>query len=118
MTATVAARWSAAATRASPAIAWCAPAILERRSRHGCWRWSATFHKAQPLADGIPREEARERVFARARPAVFELVLGDLARAQTLVVRDRLALPGHRLELSPEEPRAREAVEARIRRRV
>jgi selenocysteine-specific elongation factor len=71
----------------------------------------AEFHKKQPLADGIPREEARERVFARAHPHVFELVLSELAAAKRLVVRDRLALPGHRLELSPEETRARDWLE-------
>jgi selenocysteine-specific elongation factor len=70
------------------------------------------FHKAQPLADGLPREEARERVFARAHPAVFEDVLAELAAGGRLSVRDRLALPGHRLELSPEEARAHELIEA------
>jgi selenocysteine-specific elongation factor len=74
------------------------------------------FHKAQPLADGIPREEARERVFARADPAVFELVVNDLSGSNRLVVRERLSLPGHRLELSPEESRAREAVENAYKR--
>jgi selenocysteine-specific elongation factor len=74
------------------------------------------FHKAQPLADGIPREEARERVFAKAHPSVFELVLSELAAANRLIVRDRLALPGHRLELSPEETRGRELVEAAFRK--
>jgi selenocysteine-specific elongation factor len=75
----------------------------------------ADFHKAQPLADGIPREEARERVFARAHPHVFERVLQDLASANRLVVRDRLAAPGHRLELTPEEMRTRAALEAAYR---
>jgi selenocysteine-specific elongation factor len=75
----------------------------------------AEFHQAQPLADGIPREEARERVFARAHPAVFEQVLHDLAGARALVVRDRLALPGHRLELSPEEAHARDVIEQAYR---
>jgi selenocysteine-specific elongation factor len=74
------------------------------------------FHKSQPLADGIPREEARERVFARSHPHVFEMVLNDLATAKQLVVRDRLALPGHRLELSPEEERARTVVEGLYKR--
>jgi selenocysteine-specific elongation factor len=71
----------------------------------------ADFHRTQPLADGIPREEARERLFARAHPHVFERVLQDLARANQLVVRDRLAAPGHRLELTPEEMRTRAALE-------
>jgi selenocysteine-specific elongation factor len=70
------------------------------------------FHRLQPLADGLPREEARGRLFARADPQVFELVLSDLQRSGKLVARDRLALPGHRLELSPEEESARAAVEA------
>jgi selenocysteine-specific elongation factor len=69
------------------------------------------FHKTQPLAEGIPREEARERLFARAHPHVFELVLSDLSAAKRLSVRDRLALPGHRLELNPEEAKTRAAVE-------
>lgn len=70
------------------------------------------FHKTHPLVDGIPREEARERFFARAHPNVFELVLADLNTANKLSVRDRLALPSHRLELNPEETRTRAAVEA------
>jgi selenocysteine-specific elongation factor len=72
----------------------------------------ADFHNTQPLADGIPREEARERLFARAHPNVFELVLADLAASHRLSVRDRIALPGHRLELSPDETRTRSLLEA------
>jgi selenocysteine-specific elongation factor len=74
------------------------------------------FHKAQPLAEGIPREEARERVFARTHAAVFDLVLAELTGAGQVVGRDRLALPGHRLELSPEESRARQVIEDAYRR--
>jgi selenocysteine-specific elongation factor len=69
------------------------------------------FHKSQPLVEGLPREEARERLFARAHPNVFELVLSELSDAKRLSVRDRLALPGHRLELNPEEARTRAVVE-------
>jgi selenocysteine-specific elongation factor len=43
---------------------------------------------------------------------VYELVLQDLSRGGRLSVRDRLALPGRRLELSPEEARARASIEA------
>lgn len=74
------------------------------------------FHKAQPLADGIPREEARERVFARAHPDVFTLVVQELSDARRLSARDRLALPGHRLELSPEEQRAFDGIDTAYRR--
>jgi len=74
------------------------------------------FHRSHPLVDGLPREEARERVFARAHADVFEEVLAVLAAAGKLSVRDRLALAGHRLELSPEEARARELIEAAFHR--
>jgi selenocysteine-specific elongation factor len=74
------------------------------------------YHQAHPLADGLPREEARERIFAAMHPAVFDVVVGDLTAAGKLAARDRLALPGHRLELSPEEQRAREIVEGLYRR--
>jgi selenocysteine-specific elongation factor len=74
------------------------------------------FHKAQPLADGIPREEARERVFGQAHPDVFALVLDELGRCGRLMVRERLALPGHRLDLSPEEQRVRDGLDAAYKR--
>jgi selenocysteine-specific elongation factor len=69
------------------------------------------FHKAEPLADGMPREEARERLFARAHPAIFEHVVQRLSAGHQLVARERLALPGHRLELPPEEAQARDLLE-------
>jgi selenocysteine-specific elongation factor len=75
------------------------------------------FHRAQPLADGIPREEVRERIFARAHPEVFEQVLQDLDNAKKITGRDRLALAGHRLELSAEETRARDLIEAAYKSR-
>ncbi len=68
-------------------------------------------HDAQPLSDGMPREEARERIFGRAAPAVFEHVIGELSAAQKIVATDRLALTSHRVSLSPEEARAQEAIE-------
>jgi selenocysteine-specific elongation factor len=79
-------------------------------------RGVAEFHKTQPLADGIPREEARERFFARAHPAVFEQVVQDLVAAKALVARDRLALSSHRLDLAPEEAHARESIEQAYKR--
>ena len=36
-------------------------------------------HASQPLSEGLPREEARERLFGRASPHVFEHVLSTLA---------------------------------------
>jgi selenocysteine-specific elongation factor len=74
------------------------------------------FHRANPLAGGIPREEARERVFARADIAMFEHVLARLSTEGRLSVSDRLARGGHRLELSADEIQARDAIEAAYQR--
>jgi selenocysteine-specific elongation factor len=68
-------------------------------------------HKAQPLSDGMPREEARERLFRRSPDSVFEAVLKDLVDAGRIVARERLALAGHQLSLSPEESRVHAALE-------
>ena len=72
-------------------------------------------HRAQPLSEGIPREEMREQLFGRGHASVFERVLADLAKAGTIAVRERVALASHRLELSPEEDRARAAIERAYR---
>jgi selenocysteine-specific elongation factor len=69
------------------------------------------YHRSDPLSGGIPREEIRERLFAHANDALFERVLTDLASAGKLVVRDRLALASHRVELSRDEAQARQRLE-------
>jgi selenocysteine-specific elongation factor len=68
-------------------------------------------HNAQPLSDGLPREEVRERIFGRAGPPVFEHVVSELVRQQKINGRDRLALAGHRVSLSMEEQQAHAAIE-------
>jgi selenocysteine-specific elongation factor len=68
-------------------------------------------HKSQPLSEGLPREEARERVFAHADPALFDRVLADLAASGAMTGRDRLVAAGHAVALSPEEEDARAAIE-------
>jgi selenocysteine-specific elongation factor len=72
-------------------------------------------HRAQPLSEGIPRDDLRERVFARGAGAVFDHALAELERAKTITVRDRISLATHRVELSPEEDRARLAIERAFR---
>jgi selenocysteine-specific elongation factor len=72
-------------------------------------------HGSQPLSDGLPREEARERLFGRAAPAVFEFVLAELTREGRIVARDRLALAGHQVSLTPEESQAHAAIERLFR---
>ena len=68
-------------------------------------------HTSQPLSEGLPREEARERIFGRTSPHIFEHVLSTLADDGKIVARDRLALAGHQVSLSPEESQARDAIE-------
>jgi selenocysteine-specific elongation factor len=63
----------------------------------------------------MPRDELRELLFARGHPDVFERALADLAAAGTVVVKDRVALATHRVALSPEEERARAAIERAFR---
>ena len=69
------------------------------------------YHAAHPLSEGIPREEARDRLFRHAAPALFERVLADLAARGAVSGRERLASGGHRLTLSPVETAARDAIE-------
>ena len=75
-----------------------------------------TFHGAHPLSEGLPREEARERLFARAAPAIFEKVLDDLKAGKRLAGTDRLALPTHRVMVSGEDARVKAAVADAYRR--
>jgi selenocysteine-specific elongation factor len=90
------------------------PAVFERLSST-IVDLLGTHHAAQPLSDGIPREEARERLFAHGHPAVFEKALEELTTRGTIVGRDRLALASHRVSLSPDEERARAAIERAFR---
>ena len=69
------------------------------------------YHREQPLSEGVPREEVRGRVFGRGDAALFERVLSDLVAANKIVARDRLALAGHTMALTPDEARARDAIE-------
>jgi selenocysteine-specific elongation factor len=71
----------------------------------------AEHHRASPLSEGLPREEARERVFGRASPALFEDLLRRLSAAGRIAGRDRLTQPGRGVSLSPEEARALEGLD-------
>ena len=71
-----------------------------------------TFHASHPLSEGLPREEARERLFRHGAPMVFEAVLEQLVGDGRLRARDHLALTRHQVTLSPEETSASEAVQA------
>jgi selenocysteine-specific elongation factor len=69
------------------------------------------YHAMHPLADGMPREEARERLFRRAAPIVFDAVVDRLVAAGTLVARERLARAGRQVSLSAEEARVQDILE-------
>ena len=71
----------------------------------------ARHHQAMPLEDGVPREEARERLFAHAAPGLFEYTVEALVAGGTIVARERLALASHRLALSPAEAEAKTGLE-------
>jgi selenocysteine-specific elongation factor len=91
---------------AAPILRALSEAIVEALADH---------HRVQPLSEGIPREELRDRLFAHGHRAVFERALADLAAAGRIIIRDRIALASHRLELTPEEERGRAALEQRYR---
>ncbi len=65
----------------------------------------AAFHKAQPMSEGLPREEAREKIFRRADAAVFDRVLDDLKARKALGGTDRLALATHRVTVAGADDR-------------
>jgi selenocysteine-specific elongation factor len=100
------------ATRAGNTLV--SPAVLDQLSRD-VLRLLGDHHRAEPLSPGLPREEVRERAFAKAGEGVFERVMADLAAARTVTGRDRLALASHRVALSEEEERARAAIERSLR---
>jgi selenocysteine-specific elongation factor len=68
-------------------------------------------HRASPLSEGLPREEAREKVFGHAAPALFERVLQRLTGGGKVAGRERLAQPGRGVSLTPEEVRAQEELD-------
>ena len=86
---------------ASPHLAKAADAMLQH---------VAAFHKAQPMSEGLPREEAREKIFRRVDPAVFERVLDELKSRKALTGADRLALATHRVTVAGADDRVRQAI--------
>jgi selenocysteine-specific elongation factor len=91
-----------------------APAEIDRLAE-AILRTLADHHRLQPLSEGIPREELRAQLFRRGHPAVFDRAIERLAQAGKIALRDRVALAGHRLELSPEEATVRDSIERTYR---
>ena len=92
-------------------------AAIYTRLKDGIVATLTGHHKSQPLSEGMPREELREHLFARGHAAVFDRALADLSAASppAIFVKDRVALSTHRVELTPEEERARAAIEQAYR---
>jgi selenocysteine-specific elongation factor len=63
----------------------------------------------------MPREEVRERLFARAHPAVFESVLKGLIDGRMIAGRDRLALASHKVTLSDADEAVRQRIDRAFR---
>jgi selenocysteine-specific elongation factor len=64
----------------------------------------AAFHKKDPIAKGMPREELRERALAFLPDEIVDGVLSAAAAKGTIVLdKGTVRLSSHRSELSPEE---------------
>jgi selenocysteine-specific elongation factor len=70
----------------------------------------AAFHQAQPASEGLPKEEAREKIFRRVDHAIFNRVLDDLKVRKAITGSDRLALPTHRVMVAGADDRVRAAI--------
>jgi selenocysteine-specific elongation factor len=70
------------------------------------------FHKSNPLVEGIPKQDLRERVGPGLRDEVFRAALEESARAGGITVAgDLVKRAGRSIALTPEEQRAREQIE-------
>jgi selenocysteine-specific elongation factor len=74
-------------------------------------------HEADPLSEGLPREEVRTRLFRYAPPAVFEEIVASLQAEGRVTATERLALASHRPALSAEEEEAARRIEAAAEQR-
>jgi len=70
----------------------------------------AATHKAQPMSEGLPREEARGKIFAKAAPAIFEKALEELKARKAVMGAERLALPTHKVSVAGADDRVRDAI--------
>jgi len=76
----------------------------------------ARFQKKNPLLDGMPKSELREKTAARAPLEAFEWVLAKrVAEGGLRSVKDLVATVDHRIQMSPEETQAREFLVAEYR---
>jgi selenocysteine-specific elongation factor len=72
-------------------------------------------HTAEPLSEGVPREQVREGVLAGMAPGLIDLILADLEAAGRVSGRDRLALAGRAIALSAEERHVHAALDRHLK---
>jgi selenocysteine-specific elongation factor len=73
------------------------------------------FHQRHADEPGVPRETLRARTALRARPELFEAVIGDLIAERLVAGAERLALASHRIAVSSAESGLMTAILARLR---
>ncbi len=87
-------------------------------SPHSCLEFaksSRTFHRANPLVVGIPKEDLRGRT--GAKPEIFRAALAQLTAARAITLSgDLVQSAGREIALLPEEARAKELIAAEFDR--
>jgi selenocysteine-specific elongation factor len=69
------------------------------------------FHQKEPLLEGIPKEELKERVFGRAADSLFETAVQELTETGLIeVTGDKVRRAGRTVTLSWEEEEARQVI--------
>ena len=75
------------------------------------------FHRREPLRSGVGKEEVRSRLFPALDGKVWNALTSWLAQDGYLEERqERLALPGHRVELTEAAGRVRDELESLFRK--
>jgi selenocysteine-specific elongation factor len=75
------------------------------------------FHRANPLLEGMSKEDLRVRAAPKASTELFRTALEDLAAAGKLIVAgDLVRRAGREISLQPEEARAKEKIVAEFAR--
>ena len=72
-------------------------------------------HEAAPLSEGLPRDELRERALPGVPHDIAAAVLARLEQDGRIAGRERLAIAGHKLSLTPDEARVSAAVLVKTR---
>ena len=90
------------------------PAVIDR-GRGRVLAALAAHHDAQPLSDGLSRQEIRQGVLRGTEASVADAVLQQLEDAGQIAGRDRVALGARRRVLSDDALRARDRIEATLR---